>query len=441
MRKARTAIAASVFASGFLFIAPAAAQDGAALFASNCAGCHNNTNHPRNLVYNAAGNAAIIEAVNAKGMGAGGSSADFVSIATYLDSTKPTINMAPVAHDSPGTRINLADIIVSAAELHADWKIIMQIVTVSPPTKGTVRYQFANGFAAPSYVTYTPFPGQSGIDTWTYQGTGPEGNTTVRTASVSILNADGSPSTAPDLNQHGLTGSWFEPATSGQGIEVEFFPNLVAPGTAFVQGAWFTFDVAPAGGAERERWYTFSGNAQSGHADVPITLYQNVGGNFNAPPTTGATPVGIGTLAFADCNNATLAYTFSDGSGRSGSIALTRLLSNVTCAAGAAPTANADFAFSGNWFDAATSGQGFVFEVNPVTPFFFLTWYTYAPAGQAAGAAGQRWFTGQVGYTPGARSIVMPLFQTTGGVFDQATTPAPTSTAVFIPSENAGRLS
>lgn len=38
----------------------------------------------------------------------------------------------------------------------------------------------------------------------------------------------------PDLNQHGLTGSWYEPATSGQGIEVEVFPNLVEPGTGYV---------------------------------------------------------------------------------------------------------------------------------------------------------------------------------------------------------------
>ncbi|MDQ2918226.1 MAG: hypothetical protein M3R40_13920, partial [Pseudomonadota bacterium] len=66
---------------------------------------------------------------------------------------------------------------------------------------------------------------------------------------------------SPDLNQHGLTGSWYEPATSGQSIEVEFFPNLVAPGTALVAGVWFTFDVAPAGGTDRERWYTFSGHA------------------------------------------------------------------------------------------------------------------------------------------------------------------------------------
>jgi hypothetical protein len=235
---------------------------------------------------------------------------------------------------------------------------------------------------------------------------------------------------SPDLNQHGLTGSWFEPATDGQGIELEFFPNLVAPGTAFVQGAWFTFDVAPAGGADHERWYTFSGNAQSGAASVPVTIFRNVGGNFNAPPMTGATTVGNGTLAFTDCANGSFTYTFTDGSNRTGTIPLTRLLPNVTCAAGPAPGTNPDFALSGNWLDPATSGQGFVFEVNPNQPFLFATWYTYALSGEMAGAAGQRWFTAQGGYTPGSRSVTLPLFATTGGIFDQPTTPKPSTDPV-----------
>ncbi|HKU88029.1 MAG TPA: hypothetical protein VJV77_16965 [Casimicrobiaceae bacterium] len=235
---------------------------------------------------------------------------------------------------------------------------------------------------------------------------------------------------SPDLNQHGLTGSWFEPATSGQGIEVEFFPNLVAQGTAFVQGAWFTFDVTPAGGADRQRWYTFSGNGQSGAANVPVAIFRNVGGNFNAPPVTSATAVGTGTLSFSDCANGAFAYTFTDGSNRSGTIPLLRLLPNVTCAAGTAPGTNADFALSGNWLDPATSGQGFVFDVNPNLPFMFATWYTYAPAGQTAGAAGQRWFTAQGSYTPGSRSMTLPLFATTGGVFDQTSNPGPSTNQV-----------
>lgn len=233
------------------------------------------------------------------------------------------------------------------------------------------------------------------------------------------------------LNQHGLTGSWYEPTTSGQGIELEFFPNLVAPGTSFIQGSWFTFDYTAAGGADHQRWYTFDAQGPTGQAGVPITIYQNVGGNFNAPPITGATVVGVGTLAFSDCDTGTLTYSFTDGSGRTGTINLTRLTANVTCVTGTAtPTTNPDFGFSGNWFDPATAGQGVVLEVNPVSPVLFFAWYTYAPNGQAAGASGQRWFTGQASYTAGSRSVPVTLYETTGGLFDQVTMPPPSSVAV-----------
>ena len=237
-----------------------------------------------------------------------------------------------------------------------------------------------------------------------------------------------------NLNQNGLSGSWYNPATDGQGIELEFFANAVAPGTAYVQGAWFTFDTTVGGG---QRWYTFAGNAvgaaaKAGQASIPVTIYQNTGGNFGAPPITNAVAVGTGTLAMTSCTSATFDYTFTDGSARSGSVPLTRLTQNVTCATEGTPPTNADFALSGNWYDKSTSGQGIVAEVNPTQRVFFLTWYTYAPTGQAAGAAGQRWYTGQpdAGYTPGARTIPMTLYETTGGVFNQPKTPAQQNVAV-----------
>src|SRR5205085_10658193 len=52
--------------------------------------------------------------------------------------------------------------------------------------------------------------------------------------------------TGLDANQHGVTGSWYEAATSGQGFEIEVFPS--ASGAGFVQVSWFTYD-AIAGGA------------------------------------------------------------------------------------------------------------------------------------------------------------------------------------------------
>lgn len=225
-----------------------------------------------------------------------------------------------------------------------------------------------------------------------------------------------------ELNQHGLTGSWFNPATDGQGIEVEIFPNFIAPNVGLTQVSWFTFDTA--GGADHQRWFTLSGNVVGGQTTASLTIYRNVGGNFNAPPVTNGIAVGTATLHFDSCTSGALTYNFTDGSGRSGSVPLTRITRNVTCSTTSARPTNADFALSGNWYDAATNGQGFTVEVNPVSSAMFFAWYTYAPAGAGAGAAGQRWYTGLSTFSAGMRSIPFTLYETTGGTFDSTVTAA-----------------
>jgi len=239
-----------------------------------------------------------------------------------------------------------------------------------------------------------------------------------------------------DLNRQGLTGSWFQMATAGQGVEVEVYPDLMSSGTGFMQAAWFTYDYRAPGGAASQRWYTFSGNVQTGQSSATLTLYENTGGNFNAPPVTSAMPIGSVVFSAADCTHTTMTYTFTDGSGRSGTVPMTRLLPNVTCSSSGPETPNADFGYSGNWYDKTTSGQGAVVEINPVQPYAFFTWYTYAPNGQGLGEAGQRWYTGQAAYAPGARMVPMTLYETTGGLFDSSmpaptTVPVGTATATF----------
>jgi hypothetical protein len=230
---------------------------------------------------------------------------------------------------------------------------------------------------------------------------------------------------APNIDQQGLTGSWYQQATDGQGVEVEIFPDLVGPGTGFMQGSWFTFDNAASGGADHNRWYTLGGTIHSGDSAAVLTMYQNTGGNFNAPPITTAVAVGQASVSFADCTDARLTYTFTDGTGRVGSVPLTRLTPNVACA----HAANGEFGLSGNWFDKATSGQGIVVELNPVDKVLFFAWYTYALNGQSQGATGQRWYTGLANYAPGARAISFALRETTGGLFNQSP-PAPTTAPV-----------
>lgn len=46
-------------------------------------------------------------------------------------------------------------------------------------------------------------------------------------------------------------------------------------------------------------------------------------------------------------------------------------------------------------------------EINNVEPIATLAWYTCAPGSQAAGAAGQRWYTAQVAYRAGAHNVTV----------------------------------
>jgi hypothetical protein len=235
--------------------------------------------------------------------------------------------------------------------------------------------------------------------------------------------------TAPNIDQQGLTGSWYQPITSGQGIELEVFPDLVAPGTGFLQGSWFTFDDAAGGGADHGRWYTFGGDVRTADSAAVLPLYQNVGGNFDALPVTASVRVGDVGLSFSDCTTGRLAYTFTDGTGRSGTVPLTRLTPNVGCAQAGSTGTSGDFGLSGNWYDPNKSGQGLVVELNPVAKVLFIAWYTYAVNGQALGAPGQRWYTAQAVYVPGGRSIPLSLYETTGGRFNSIT-PAPSTAQV-----------
>ena len=78
---------------------------------------------------------------------------------------------------------------------------------------GTCRFFYTFAPTAPGFV--------SGSSAFTING---------QAFGVSL---SGSGTSALNLNQHGLTGSWYEQATNGQGIEVEVFadrsPERVSP--------------------------------------------------------------------------------------------------------------------------------------------------------------------------------------------------------------------
>jgi len=122
----------------------------------------------------------------------------------------------------------------------------------------------------------------------------------------------------------GFTGSWFDPAQSGQGLVLEVLSDNL------LLAYWFTFN--PAG--DQQAWFggvaTYSGNTAT------ITeVEQPTGGrwipNFN-PATVVHNPWGSLTFTFSDCNHGKVDFNSVLGYG-AGSMNLTRLTQPVglTC--------------------------------------------------------------------------------------------------------------
>jgi len=236
-----------------------------------------------------------------------------------------------------------------------------------------------------------------------------------------------------DVNQEGLSGTWFNPATNGQGMQFTFSPDDSNPGVGTLFGTWYTFDTTP-GDETTQRWYTIQAALTTAES-VDFPIYQNTGGNFDSPPATTAVQVGTGSLAFDSCTSGTFTYAFDDG--RTGTIPLSRIMPNVDCVETGTPAITpSDFGLSGTYYDPATAGQGMVIEINPDNAYSFVGWYTYALAGQTSGAAGQRWITAQAPYTVGSGAVALTLYDTTGGTFDSdattvSTMPIGTATLTF----------
>ena len=236
-----------------------------------------------------------------------------------------------------------------------------------------------------------------------------------------------------NINQEGLSGSWYNPATSGQGMQFQFTPDDSNPGQGSLFGAWYTYDVT-AGDTSSQRWYSVQSAITGDGQSAGVTIYQNTGGNFDAPPVTSAVAVGTGILSFDSCVSGSFSYTFDDG--RSGTIPLQRLLPNVNCVESGTPTNPAsDFGLSGSWYNATTSGQGMLIEINPMDATAFLGWYTYAASGESSGVAGQRWFSAQSNYVAGSNRADLVIYASTGGIFDSSggvtTNPVGTATLAF----------
>ncbi len=118
------------------------------------------------------------------------------------------------------------------------------------------------------------------------------------------------------------SGSWYEPATGGQGMQLTVQPD----GLFFA--AWFAYDVAGAANdSGRQHWFTLQGDlAQAVNGRIELAIVQSVGGAFDRRSTRNRYIAGQATLQMLGCDRATLTYRFGDDerigafAGRSGEL-------------------------------------------------------------------------------------------------------------------------
>ena len=132
-----------------------------------------------------------------------------------------------------------------------------------------------------------------------------------------MLNGDTTPASeyffvlappAPFRINPGLTDSWFNPETPGQGFFLDVFESL---NQVFL--GWFTFADGPTPSSDGEhRWMTALGNFQGASAELEIEWA--AGGAFNATnPVPDQYVDGTIQLEFEDCASGQVSYNFGGG--------------------------------------------------------------------------------------------------------------------------------
>lgn len=111
----------------------------------------------------------------------------------------------------------------------------------------------------------------------------------------------------------GQSGSWYDPGTSGQGIEFSITPAADGSRGALF-GAWFTYDPAGASDDSRsQNWFTLQGDLSGTVAgEATVGIFSTLGGTLDGTPATTTVMVGRATIAFAGCESAVIDYQFDD---------------------------------------------------------------------------------------------------------------------------------
>jgi hypothetical protein len=121
------------------------------------------------------------------------------------------------------------------------------------------------------------------------------------------VNSNADSVTFPTLDNvpYGMSGSWYDPETSGQGFDLQFYPDTDLSKAALLY--WYTFD--PAG--THKVWFLALGPIAGSVAHLQIaeaSQYQP----FNQPPAPGTINEAVGKMEFEllDCSHAHVSWHF-----------------------------------------------------------------------------------------------------------------------------------
>lgn len=122
--------------------------------------------------------------------------------------------------------------------------------------------------------------------------------------SVTVEPAEDPPEEPAFEINHGLAGSWYNPATSGQGFLLDF---VVAVDPPMLVVYWFTH-AQEAGGPSALRWKFVDGRYEPGDSSIDLDVYLVTGGVFDQPDEVSMELIGVATLEFDSCSSAEFAY-------------------------------------------------------------------------------------------------------------------------------------